>query len=72
MGAGDPVAERNALVNKAQSISRRMQTLNNEIMAIERKLADRQRRATRFSQELDQIQRKISHLDGAIARRGGR
>ena len=60
MGAGDPVAERNALVNKAQHISRTMQTLNNEIMAIERKLSDRQRRATRFSQELDQIQKKIS------------
>jgi peptidoglycan hydrolase CwlO-like protein len=72
MGAGDPVAERNALVNKAQNISRRMQTLNNEIMSIERKLADRQRRATRFSQELDQIQRKINHLDGVIAKRGGR
>jgi peptidoglycan hydrolase CwlO-like protein len=72
MGAGDPVAERNALVNKAQHITRQMQTLNNEIMSIQRRLADRQNRANKFSQELEQISRKVHHLEGVIAKRGGR
>jgi len=69
MGAGNPVAEREALVRRQNHLNTKYQQMNNEIQAIQRRLADRERHAQKLMQEIERTARKVQHLDGVIARR---